>query len=246
MGMGGSPRVMVSFAHHTRQFQPVILRCEWRRHLPAPEPRRMRPGSRRGGILLRAPRLSRPPLCVVLNGIPVAPSERLFLGAAPTLHLALYCDRVSDAIEMLGPHKSHRTARRRVSRIIPRIVRRDALCEIVPGRRADVVRAISAQENVYERAHWQWSRSKRHVRGRRPSRRGRRQVPAPSHLRMTVSKLARGAAPTVLAPPPPFKLHFVWLHFHLKVNERLDLRSPLPQAGERTGLAGTYALGEGA
>jgi len=59
---------------------------------------------------------------------------------------------------------------------------------------------------------------------------------------MTVSELVRGAAPTVLAPPPPFKLHFVWLHFHLKVNERLDLRHPLPQAGERTGLAGTYAL----
>src|SRR5262249_57110960 len=138
--------------------------------------------------------------------------------------------RVSHVDERLARPKSHRTARGRVSRIIPRIVRRDALCEIVPGRRADVVRAISAQENVYERAHWQWSRSKRHVRGRRPSRLGRRQVPAPPPLTMTGSQVVPGAAPTVLAPPPPLQLHFLWLPFPLTMNEPLEPCHPLTPA----------------
>ena len=62
-------------------------------------------------------------------------------------------NRIRDAIEVLRPDQSHGSARRRVAAVVSRIVRRDALCKVVARRRAYIVGAVGAEQNVDKCAH---------------------------------------------------------------------------------------------
>ncbi len=64
-----------------------------------------------------------------LDRIVVAADERLLLGTAPALQLALGRDRVGDALEVLLKDQSHRATLRRVAAEMAEIVLADTLLE---------------------------------------------------------------------------------------------------------------------
>jgi hypothetical protein len=82
----------------------------------------------------------------------VAADQRLLFLSAPTLHLTLSRDRILDASEMLVEDKCYRAPIRRVTLESAGLMFRDALLKVCACR-ADVVRAVSAAQDVEIAAH---------------------------------------------------------------------------------------------
>jgi hypothetical protein len=64
-----------------------------------------------GGSVVLAQQHSAPPFRQVRQSVPIAIDHRLFLGARPTLDLALCCNCVGDGLKMLGEDQRDGTPR---------------------------------------------------------------------------------------------------------------------------------------
>ena len=82
----------------------------------------------------------------------IAVDERLFLFTAPALDLALGFDRVGYSREMLMIDGRHGSPARGITAEGSRLVLGDAAIQAAP-RRADIVRAVGATQNVKPRFH---------------------------------------------------------------------------------------------
>jgi hypothetical protein len=90
-------------------------------------------------------------LCQLLKSGKIAAHESFLLGAAPFLQLAFASDRIGNAIEPLREDEGHGATRLCVALERTSIMLRDPDFEL-GARRADVVAAVGASENVEVRS----------------------------------------------------------------------------------------------